>query len=279
VHEARKCGGKVHAPEINKSEHLTFLYGDDIYLGFHLLAGLENQTVIKILEERRLNGEFSSLENFMRRVSIAVEQLRILIRVGAFRFSGRTKKQLLWDIHAIIGAGKKTEVRTELFQIAHKEFTLPELHYGRLDDAFDELEILGFPLCSPFKLLKELPGEMICCADELKNHLGKIISITGYSVTRKNTSTKKGEAMAFGTFLDVNGKWIDTTHFPDVLKQYPFRGKACYMITGKVVEEFGFYSIDVTAMERLDFQNKYEEEIKITPTESATPNKFHPTNN
>ena len=78
----------------------------------------------------------------------------------------------------------------------------------------------------------------------------------GYSVTRKRTRTKHGEEMCFGTFLDREGKWIDTTHFPDVLKKYPFTGKGCYLITGKVVEEFGFYSLDVTEMKRLDFRTR-----------------------
>ena len=121
-----------------------------------------------------------------------------------------------------------------------------------MDDAFDELEILGFPLCSPFDLLKEeIPSQLT--ADDLKNHLGEVVSIVGYLVTRKYARTKHGEEMNFGTFLDKYGKWIDTTHFPPVIKKYPFTARrSCYQITGKVVEEFGFYSIDVTEMKRLD---------------------------
>jgi DNA polymerase-3 subunit alpha len=277
VHEARLCGGIIHAPDINQSEALTFLYGDDLYLGLHLVAELEGRTAETLLNERSRNGAFLSLEDFMKRVSVSVEQLRILIRTGAFRFTGRTKKQLLWDIHTILGAGKKTEVSRELFEVSKKEFQLPELFDSRYDDAFDEIEILGFPLCSPFQLLKEnncrdtatqshppvnpglvsLRGEnSLHAASELKNHLGKIVSIVGYSVTRKRTRTKKGEEMSFGTFLDKDGRWIDTTHFPNVLKQYPFTGKGCYLITGKVVEEFGFYSLDVTEMKRLDFKTR-----------------------
>jgi DNA polymerase III alpha subunit len=255
VHEARMCHGKIQAPDINKSGYLTGIDGDEIHLGFHLIAELELTVTEKILDERTLNGYFSSLGNFMNRVPIAVEQLRILIRAGAFRFTGRTKKELLWDIHTLIGAKKKTEAHKELFEADRKKFQLPELHHGKLDDAFDEMELLGFPLCSPFDLLKEKTPSPLSAAD-LKNHLGKICSITGYFVTRKHTRTKKGDAMAFGTFLDKNGCWIDTTHFPGVLEKYPFRGKGCYLITGKVVEEFGFYSLDVTAMERLEFSTK-----------------------
>ncbi|MCX6292660.1 MAG: DNA polymerase III subunit alpha [Bacteroidetes bacterium] len=272
VHEARMFGGKIHAPDINKSTYMTSIEGSDIYIGLNLIAELERHTADVILEERQHNGDFSSLEDFMKRVSIAVEQLRILIRVGAFRFdrkpgTARTKKQLLWDIHSIIGAGKKTEARKELFEVSHTHYRLPELHHGKFDDAFDETEILGFPLSSPFELLLSsegsfCKGESGLRAADLKNHCGKIISIAGYSVTRKRTRTKKGEEMSFGTFLDRDGQWIDTTHFPGVLKQYPFRGKGCYLITGKVVEEFGFYSLDVAAMERLDSRMRYEEEKK-----------------
>jgi DNA polymerase-3 subunit alpha len=33
----------------------------------------------------------------------------------------------------------------------------------------------------------------------------------------------------------------------------PFKGKGCYLVTGKVVEDFGFPSLEVTAMEKLPF--------------------------
>ena len=75
------------------------------------------------------------------------------------------------------------------------------------------------------------------------------MEVLGYYVTRKVTYTIKGEVMYFGTFLDSHGDWIDTVHFPDVAKQYRFRGKACYRIRGKVTEEYGTYSITVSNME------------------------------
>ncbi len=292
VQEARLCGGTIHAPDTNRSESLTTIYGDDIFLGFHLIAELEKNVAEKILEERNRDGQFLSLENFMKRVSIAVEQLRILIRIGAFRFTGRTKKQLLWDIHAVIGAHKKTETKRELFEVGNKKFQLPELYQGKFDDAFDEIEILGFPLRSPFTLLKSefyhkdtkarrestfvsscLRGEdLLRTSSELPNHLGKTISIIGYSVTRKRTRTKKGDEMSFGTFLDSNGEWIDTTHFPNVLKSFPFTGKGCYLITGKVVEEFGFYSLDVSEMKLLEMYSRNDEPVPEihSPIESET---------
>ena len=63
----------------------------------------------------------------------------------------------------------------------------------------------------------------------------------------------KGDRMQFGTFVDKAGDWIDTVHFPPVAKQYYFRGKGCYKVCGKVVEEFGYATVEVIQMERLDY--------------------------
>ncbi len=263
VHEARQCGGTVHLPDINKSDVYTSIDKKDIYLGLNLVRELESNTVEMVLKERHMNGQFTSLENFMGRISVSLDQLRLLIRIGAFRFTGRTKKQLLWDIHTILGSHKKTETRNELFKVGNRKFKLPDLYSGKFDDTFDELELLGFSMRSPFDMLahSEISTQQVLIGEssKMKNYLGKIVSIVGYQVTRKSTTTKRGESMAFGTFLDRKGKWIDTTHFPDVLRQFPFKGRGCYLITGKVVEEFGFYSLDVTGMERLNNVERFAE--------------------
>jgi DNA polymerase-3 subunit alpha len=265
AHEARLCGGNIHAPDINRSLYETTIYGNDIYLGFGFIHELEHKTATSVLDERQQGGYFLSLEDFMKRVEISVEQLRLLIRINAFRFTGRTKQQLLWDIHAIVGSEKKTNTTQELFEAQRKTFLLPKLQHSKTDDAWDEMELLGFPLCSPFDLVAHAPlqqrsGEiLVATAVELAKYAKKIVSVTGYFVTRKHTRTKKGEVMAFGTFLDKNGQWIDTVHFPDIIKQFPFRGRGCYFITGKVTEEFGFYTIDVMRMERLEYRQRYEE--------------------
>ncbi len=274
VHEAKMCGASIHLPDINKSQHLTCIYGKDIYLGLCLISELESATSEKILAERSHRGAFTSLEDFANRMDLSLEQIRILIRVGAMRFTGRMKQQLLWDIHMLIGTQKKTEVRNDLFPVPLKKFQLPELIQNRIDDAWDEMEILGFSLTSPFELIMENSGDKtkginginspggngeipIEAAADLRNYPGKTVSILGYLVTRKRTSTKRGEEMSFGTFLDRKGNWIDTTHFPNVLQEFPFRGKGCYRITGKVVEEFGFFSLDVIRMERMNNIEKF----------------------
>lgn len=250
IHEARMSGANVVAPCINKSEYVTTIEGDEIYLGFVHLGELQTQTAELILEERNRNGIFLGLADFLNRVSISLEQLRIFIRIGAFRFTGKGKKELLWEVHVLLGAQKKSIPVKELFAIERKDYVLPDLYHHLYDDALDEIEILGFPLCSPFLLLKEKPISN-CRAKTLSSFHHKTISITGYLITRKTIPTSRGDLMCFGTFIDEEGDFFDTVHFSQALEAYPFRGNGCYSVYGKVVEEFGFYSLEVIKMEKL----------------------------
>jgi DNA-directed DNA polymerase III PolC len=255
-HEARMCGANILKPDINQSDYFTCVKGKDIYPGFIHIAELEQTVALSIVDERNQNGSFTSLENFMKRVNISAEQLRLLIRAGAFLFTGIGKKQLLWDMHSILGKKIKTEVKKELFEIDKREYKFPTLYHHDFDDAFDERELLGFCLRSPFDLLMEEPQTTILVTDFTKM-VGQTVDIIGYLVTTKPTSTRQGHRMMFGTFIDQQGTFFDTTHFPKVYYDFPLRGKGCYLITGKVAEEFGFCSIDVL---KIKFMDSYSRE-------------------
>jgi hypothetical protein len=57
--------------------------------------------------------------------------------------------------------------------------------------------------------------------------------------------------MNFAAFLDPGGEFFDTVHFPNTLRDYPFRGDGVYLLLGKIVEEFGFASMEVEKMAKL----------------------------
>ena len=260
-HEARMNGAQIEPPSVNLSEYLTTIKGNKIYIGFVHLKSLDTKIGQQIFSDRNKNGNYSSLDNFLRRIEgIGLEQLRILIRLGAFRFTGKTKQQLLWESMLYLGAGKNAKSgasnNADLFDTEPKEFPLPELKRYILEDAFDELELLGFPLCNPFDLLEtSCYGDTI--ASELSAKNGKQVHIVGYIVTTKDASTMKTKQhMAFGTFFDVHGEVFDTVHFPDSARKFPFRGRGFYDIKGKVIEDFGVYTIDVHWMDKLPMVSK-----------------------
>jgi len=80
---------------------------------------------------------------------------------------------------------------------------------------------------------------------------GMSIRMIGHLVTIKYIKTIKREWMNFGCFIDPEGNYFDTTHFPQSLKLYPFKGAGTYLILGKVVEEFGYPSLEVEKMAKL----------------------------
>jgi DNA polymerase-3 subunit alpha len=177
--------------------------------------------------------------------------------VGAFRFTGKSKQRMLWEAMLYFSDSKKDRTTADLFDTEPKEFPLPVLQRNELEDAFDEIELIGFPLCNPFQLVNTTEFGNTT-AKELSEKRNKIVSILGYVVTTKDTSTKTRELMHFGTFYDNHGEVFDTVHFPDVAKKYPFRGRGFYFIKGKVVEDFGVYMIEVSSMEKIGLINKKE---------------------
>lgn len=50
---------------------------------------LETRLAQMITEERAQNGNYTSLEDFIKRIPIGIETLQILIFIGAFRFTGK----------------------------------------------------------------------------------------------------------------------------------------------------------------------------------------------
>ena len=141
---------------------------------------------------------------------------------------------------------------TGLFKTPQRKFDIPQLTVNPLEQTFDEIELMGFSLQSPFTLLDREPVGYVLSAD-MQGALNRQVVMYGYLVTAKNTGTSNGKRMFFGTFLDKNGDWIDTVHFPPVAKKYPFRGNGVYKLLGKVVEEFGFYSLEVHQMEKMAY--------------------------
>lgn len=251
VHEARMMGANIHPPCINKSKNINTIYGKDIYLGFGYLRELENRVAERILKERELKGNFNSLEDFLNRMVISIEQVGILIRIDAFRFTGINKHELLWKAHLLLNKSMKVD-HPKLFAPTHRQFAIPKLHTTDLEMAFTQLELLGFSLCSPFDLLVETPKNKKGSAD-LEAYLDKHIDLYGYLVTVKNTKTHTGKAMYFATLIDQHGKVFDTVLFPPIAAKYSFRGKGIYRFYGKVVSEFGFLSIEVIKMQKQDY--------------------------
>jgi DNA-directed DNA polymerase III PolC len=315
IHEARRCGAIIEPPEINKSTYLTHIEGDTIWLGWVHVKGLEKNLAEWFIGEAEARP-FRSFDDFCRRVPAGLEQLMILIRTGAFRNLGIGKKELLWEAHLKFNTRANFVSTGDLFELPEQHYEFPKLVHNALEDAYDELELLGFTTgIHPFNMLINKPvtnvhalnmgqvagmryqqsgssSQVAGISDEvsaisnqrsgishetssqkqqitnvkpqtpnpkpgtsnlipLQTNSQQQESMLGYMVTLKPTRTKKGERMVFGYFLDENGEFFDTVHFPKSAAQYPFTGWGIYHMKGIITEEFGHCALQVNWMEKL----------------------------
>lgn len=252
IHEARMSGAKIHNPCINKSDIQTNVYGTHIYLGFQHLKSLPSMTAELIVKEREENGVYQSLEDFIERVPIGIESIQILIFIGAFRFTGKQKNELLIIARLILINFKPDNRNLKLLQEPVKEYKLPVLERSPFEDAFDEIELLDFPVSvTPFHLLQtSFRGDVM--AKDLTNFHKKTVRMLAYLIARKHVPTKRGD-MFFGTWIDAQGEFFDTAHFADSLEKYPFQGGGCYLLLGKVEVDYHFPTLTISKMAKMPF--------------------------
>ncbi|MDX3916973.1 MAG: DNA polymerase III subunit alpha [Pseudosphingobacterium sp.] len=255
VNEARKAGAAIHLPCVNRSAIGAVIHGSDIYLGFDCLHNLEGDLARRIPEERERNGGYTGMENFILRTGAGLEQLIVLIRCGAFRFTGTGKKELLWEAHLLLSGGRKEKTSAVLFEQLSAKPVLPKLESSTLEDIYDEIELIGFPVSASMFDLAKSAYRGDTKADGLLEKEGKTVRMVGDFACDKHVRTKSGTTMKFGTFLDEKGDFFDTVHFPASLKKYPLAGNGLYLIEGKVTVDFGCPAIEVTKCGRMPLKN------------------------
>ena len=114
-----------------------------------------------------------------------------------------------------------------------------------LENLYDEIELMGFPVSGSIFDLAKSDYRGNASAQTLSSYRGQTVRIVAHLATYKTVRTKNGTIMKFGTFIDINGDFIDTVHFPQSLQKFPLRGKGLYLIEGKVVVDFNSPAIEV----------------------------------
>lgn len=248
VHEARRWGATIHVPCVNRSAYVTSITGKDIFLGLIHVRDLEQQLAQRVVDERAKGGAYRDLPDFIERTGAGREQLVLLIRLGALRFTGKNKPELLWEAHLYLTREKVKVPTTRLFPAQARKYQLPQLIQQPIEDAYDEMELLGFPVGYTWFDLLQTSFRGAVKARELQYKVGEKVRLVGQLITIKYVRTVNRQIMHFAAFIDDAGQFFDTVHFPQSLKAYPFKGHGVYLILGKVVSEFGFPSVEVEKM-------------------------------
>jgi DNA polymerase-3 subunit alpha len=271
VEEARQWGALLLPPCINRSTDRYAVVDPDsldglssnpptgaIRVPLTAIRGLGPNTVHHILQMRSVFGSFTSLLDFLRRMEPALVsryELQVLIRLGAFSFTGQPRAQLMLAEEIYASAGellRATDRDPAAFQ-APVEEELTELVGHRIGVvewppevvAADELAHLGFYVVprdvqqNALRIAEEFSATDIA---ELSGHPhNAVLSIAGVVTTLRIRQTKKGEQMAWLTLTDGTGA-IESAIFPRAFAQLGqpasmLREGAFLVATGKVAHE------------------------------------------
>ncbi len=257
IREASRLGAKIELPCINNSQYEAVLIDKSIYLGFMFIKGIDESYITSLVLDRNTNGVFLDLEDVISRTQAGVEQITLLIRIGAFRSISRIKKGLLWQNYFLHSNSRFKSKQNLLVSFSSSSYKVPDFIVDPMEDVFDEMELLGFPILNPFHLLSEKMKEHII-RKQFDVYLNKQVRCYGYLITIKNVNTSNNERMCFATFIDVVGDIIDVVVFPIIYKSFPFYGKGIYELNGKVIDEHSFYSLELTS----SFKCRFIEDVR-----------------
>jgi error-prone DNA polymerase len=96
--DAQRHGIEVLSPDVNRSGAGCTVEEGAVRIGFAYVQGIGEDAARALGEERRRNGPFRSLSDFVRRVRLKREPIENLIQVGAFDQFGLNRRELLWQL-------------------------------------------------------------------------------------------------------------------------------------------------------------------------------------
>jgi len=248
IDECRNMGVKIMAPDVNESfnsftvvttgtaEQKTVTEDekvDTIRFGLNAVKNVGEHIVEVIIHERKENGPYKDLFNFLERVSdrdLNKKSLESLIKCGALDRWGE-RGQLLSNCERLLNFNKeisksKDSKQGSLFTDLTGAATTPKI---TLDDYADipqaerlswEKELLGLYISEhPFNIYKPYLDTYSIPIIELHRHKGAdSIIVAGIISSIKKIITKKNESMLFVKMEDALAS-VELLVFPRLLKE------------------------------------------------------------
>ncbi|MBI5404807.1 MAG: DNA polymerase III subunit alpha, partial [Candidatus Kerfeldbacteria bacterium] len=262
VEDCRRMGLEVLPPDVNES-FSSFAVAPNpdgtpptrIRFGLNAVKNVGEHLVDAIIAERKANGPFTTLEDFLRRVQskdLNRKSLESLAKAGALDAYGE-RRQLLENMDQLLEISRSAErevnqKQTNLFGMLPVQHA-PKVRLKHAEPASPtdlmswEKQLLGFyvsahPLDAYRDLLENSHIAPLNQLGDLEN--GARVRVAGVvaDVTRKTTRT--GEVMLFVRLEDRSGS-VEVLVFPKVLRQTaePWQPEKIIMVEGKVSDKDG----------------------------------------
>jgi DNA polymerase-3 subunit alpha len=235
IKETREMGIEILAPDLNLSEKEFTVVGGSIVYGLIGVKNIGDAAVDEIINERRRNGRYSSILNFLERVNGKVvnrKAVEALILAGILDCFGESRACLFHNLERIMETASRRRAHREsgqglLFDDMESEsfetgFLEKVDEWPKMKLLMDERDNLGFffsghPLDDYEALIKKYTT--LDLGDLENASAGRGYSIIAMIKTIKEIFSKTGKRMAFVEVEDKNGS-MELVVFSDVFARY-----------------------------------------------------------
>jgi len=251
---AKLLGLTVAPPCVNQSRVAYWGRQGCIRMGLMQIKGLRREAMRATVAERERAGPYLDLVDFLRRVTLGVEEAKRLILAGCFDEleADSNRPTLIW--RALYWFAQHREQAEDLFP-NYIEDDLPAMKpYSQRTLLALEKRLFGFWVTRhPLEVHADrIRSVRRAHARDLPRLAGKRVTLVGWLVTGKTVTTKEDEPMSFLTFEDETGLF-ETVMFPKLFKRrigivahgFPF------LVRGEVAEEHGALCLNLTDLARL----------------------------
>ncbi|MEK9134860.1 MAG: DNA polymerase III subunit alpha [Patescibacteria group bacterium] len=269
IGECKKMGLEVLAPDINESFAFFSVVPqrNQIRFGLTAIKNVGENIVKAIVEERKQNGPYLSISDFVSRVNskdLNKKSLESLIKAGAFdKFTERN--QLLQNMEKLLESARETQKNKNngqqgLFQgiSQNTDFSLqPAVLATKAEKLAWEKELLGLFVSShPLENFSKILEEKTQSIEKIKANFTKLVrkpvKIGGIISSIKKIITKTGRPMFFMNLEDMKDK-IEVVVFPNAIERNPsaFQENKIVFISGRVDDRNGTPKVICESIEEI----------------------------
>jgi DNA polymerase III subunit alpha len=297
VEESRNMGTEVLPPNINES-FVTFAAicrpnePEKIRFGLGAIKNVGQKVADTIVEERKANGKFESLTDFVERIQskdLNKKSLESLIKSGALEELGE-RNQLLENTESILGYSKnfqkeKNSNQISLFGGSGIEIKMPDISLVPAEPATKmqrlnwEKELLGLyvsdhPLAEYMDFFRHHSTPVSQIDASL---VGQSITVGGIIDRVKKILLKSQKNMAFVGIEDALGHKMEVIAFPKIMDQYGglLEEGTTILASGKISDKDGTLKLlcdeirrvthdEIERYEAMEKQRKVEEKQRET---------------
>ncbi|HKJ80498.1 MAG TPA: hypothetical protein VJ954_00630, partial [Ignavibacteriaceae bacterium] len=244
IQEAKRIGLKIQLPCINQSEYEYIGNGKTIHIGLMAVKNLSRNSVDIILNERKENGRFVSLADFLIRTGLGYEETSILIKCGAMGCFKKTRPELLRLLDIYINRRKILDQSyNDLFMnetFALEEKVKTDINYNVEEICLNEYEIFDYMVTRhPLYFFKDyINSPSVVKAKDIGKYRGRKVKVIGWYMSSKRIRTKNGKIMKFLSLEDLTGTF-EAVIFPETYSKYAEQTMSMgpYLIEGRVDTE------------------------------------------